>query len=659
MANIGYGALILTLVVATFSAFAAVLGARQRQAIWIERAGTGLLAASGFVALSTAILFYLLLARDFRVQYVYRHTSSSQPVLYVISALWAGQEGSFLLWLLWLGVVSAIALRQRSRWPASLWPYIVCALSAIQAFFALVLLTVHNPFSTYAVPPPEGAGLLPALLNPGMLIHPPLLFLGYALYAVPFAFTLAQLAAGNEKAAADPAGLTLARQWSLLAWLFLGLGILIGAWWAYVELAWGGYWTWDPVENASLLPWLVGTAYLHALLAQARQGIFKRWSAALAIGSFLLCIFGTLVTRGGIVFSQLHGFSRSIQPVAYYLLGFMAAIIIVSVWLLRSSRKNLADTDETEHLLSRESSVLLTTLLFVGLAAALLVGMLFPSIAQVLRGTQVYLQTAFYNRVFAPLALCIVLLMAVCPLLRWKESSTQKLVAALRYPAILSAVLSVALLGAGMRQPVALLASALVVLAGATIIGEFLRAVRACQRLQSSGWLRSARELLLLGRRRYGAHVVHLAILLITIGVTGSSLYKTETHVELARRDMATVRGYGLRYEDLTVLSEPGRQRFIASLGVYQGLSRMGILRPERTFHANVQDYVTEVAIRTTLREDLYVSLDRLDEQGLATFRVNVYPLVIWLWIGGGLLLLGTLAALWPEGKERHDHLSL
>jgi cytochrome c-type biogenesis protein CcmF len=655
MANIGYGAVLLTLVAAAFSAFAAVLGARLRRSQWIERAATGLLAASGSVALATAILLYLLLARDFRVHYVYAHTSSTQPMVYVISALWAGQEGSFLLWLLWLGVVSVVALRQRSRWPASLWPYIVCALSATQAFFALVLLTVQNPFSTYALLPPEGAGLLPALLNPGMLIHPPILFLGYALYAVPFAFTLAQLAAGNEKAGADPAGLTLARQWSLLAWLFLGLGILIGAWWAYVELGWGGYWTWDPVENASLLPWLVGTAYLHALLARARQGIFKRWSAVLAIGSFLLCIFGTLVTRGGIIISELHGFSSSIQPVAYYLLGFMAAVVSASVWLLRSRWKDLADTDEAEHLLSRESSVLLTTLLFVGLAAAVLVGMLFPSIAQVLRGTQVYLQTAFYNRVFAPLALCIVLLMAVCPLLGWKESSPQKLVAALRYPAILSALLSVALLGAGIRQPVALVASALVAFAGATIIGEFLRAVRGRQRLQSAGWLRSARELLLLGRRRYGAHAVHLAILLITIGVTGSSLYKTETQVELARQGVATVRGYGLKYEDLTVLSEPGRQRFIASIGIYQGPLRVGTLQPEKTFHANVQDFATEVAIRTSLKEDLYVSLDWLDEQEVGTFRVSVYPLVIWLWIGGALLLFGTLAALWPESRERHE----
>lgn len=655
MTQLGYAAILLALLAASGGASVALWGARTRQPRWTRRAELALFATAGLVALATSVLLFLLLSRDFQVQYVYAHTSTYQPVLYVISALWAGQEGSLLLWLLLLCVITVIVLSQKPHWPTALWPYALAALATIQAFFALILVALQNPFVKLAMTPLEGVGLLPALENPGMLIHPPVLFLGYALYSVPFAFTLALLASGPLQGHARVSGLSLARKWGLVAWLFLGLGILIGAWWAYVELGWGGYWSWDPVENASLVPWLVGTAYLHALLVQERQGALKRWSAALAIATFLLCIFATLVTRGGIITSALHGFSQTVQPIAYYLLTFMVAVTGLSAVLFYRQRQNLNDEQEPENLLTRESTLLLSILIFVGLAAAILVGMIFPSLAQALRGVQMELGTAFYTRVFTPLGLVILLLLGFCTLLGWRETPWQKLWQTLRFTVMAALVLVGALVVLGVRQPLALLAYALIAFAAGGIGVAFAQSTLQRSRLRGEAPLRAAVGLFRAGRRRYGGQLVHLSILLIALAIVGSSLFKSEQSVTLARGADAHVQGYTLKYEDLTMREEPGKQRYIATIGLYQGQTRVGAIKPEKDYYANVQDFATEVAIHTTPREDLYVALDSIDSTGVASFRVSIYPLVVWLWVGGGLLLLGTLVALWPMSQKRTE----
>ncbi len=653
MAQAGFIALLLALVSSVCSALAFGWGVRARQSRWVGFAQSTALFAGAAVAASTLILLWLLLSRDFQVQYVYAHTSSTQPIAYVVSALWAGEEGSFLLWLLFLAIITAMTLLQKPRWPATQWSYAMAILMSVQGVFALILISVHNPFVLHVARPLEGAGLLPALLNPGMLIHPPILFLGYALYAVPFAFSLAGLMAGLE--GSDASALRLAmrqsplRQWSLMAWLFLGLGILIGAWWAYVELGWGGYWSWDPVENASLVPWLVGTAYLHALLAEARHGTFKRWSAALAIAAFTLCIFATLVTRGGIIVSPLHGFSSSIQPVAFYLLGLILCSMAVAICLLRWRWHSLIDEREGEHLLSRESALLLTNLLLIGLAAAILLGMIFPTLLQLLQGVQMYLDNAFYNRVFGPLALSLVFLIALCTVLRWSVTSPRQLLRALRYPVVVAVALGIVLFVLGVRQPHALLAFVLIALATGSIVAEFVHSAWRRSRLRHESLAGAAWGLSRSGRRRYGARLVHLAILLMGVGIVGSAAFKTESRLILAPGEAGTVKGYTLVYENLSVLSDIGKHRFVATMGIYQGTTRTGALRPEKDLYLNRQELSTEVAILSTLREDLYIALDVLNEDDTAIFRVSVFPLIIWLWVGGGLLFLGTLVALWPD----------
>ncbi len=644
MAQVGHLLLWFTLFASVYSALTSAWGVTKNKPKWVERAKNGLLTVTGLSLLTTIVLLYLLLSRDFQVRYVHAHTSSYQPTLYVFSALWAGQEGSFLLWALLYSIVTALVIRQRHYLSPKIWPHMLSVFAVIHFFFALLLVSVQNPFLIYSVRPAEGAGILPVLENPGMVLHPPILFLGYATYSVPFAFTMASLIAGEV----PNTSLDWLRRWSLMAWLFLGLGILIGAWWAYVELGWGGYWAWDPVESASLIPWLTGTAHLHSLLAQKRYAIFRRWTAALAIATFLLCFFGTLVTRGGIIVSALHGFATSTQPVAYYLIGFILAVVALSGILFSLRRDLLRDELEIEGL-SRASSLLITNLLLVGLGMGILIGIVFPHISQMVWGIRIYLDSSFYNRVFAPLACGIILLLGICPLLDWREASPQKLLQRLRIPIVGSLVLGILLFVIGMRHPYALFSFMLIAFAALTIFSEFARMVPIRSRWGTVSLLAAIGRTLASNRRHYGALLVHLSILFIAVGITGSSIYKTETLVSLAQGQTTAIHDYTLRYEGTEVIPEVRRQRHIARLAVYRGSSFLGILKPEKNLYQNIGGYLTEVAIRTTLLDDLYIALDAPEQEGRATFWISVYPLVIWLWIGGGLLLLGTLVAIWPE----------
>lgn len=644
MAHIGYLFLWVTLFASVYSTLTSVWGVTKNEPKWVERAKNGLLTVSSLIPLTAAVLLCLLLSRNFQVRYVHAHTSTDQPTLYVFSALWAGQEGSFLLWALLYSIVTAVVIRQRHQLSPRIWPLMLTVFAVIHFFFALLLVTVQNPFLIYPVRPGEGAGILPVLENPGMVLHPPVLFFGYAAYSVPFAFTVASLIAGQ----AQTTSLDWLRRWSLMAWLFLGLGILIGAWWAYVELGWGGYWAWDPVESASLIPWLTGTAYLHSLLAQRRQGILRRWTAALAIATFLLCFFGTLVTRGGIIISELHGFATSIQPVAYYLTGFILVVVIFSGILFYLRRDLLRDDLEIEGLLSRASSLLITNLLLVGLGVGIFVGIVFPYISRMVWGIHVYLDSSFYSRVFAPLACGVILLLGICSLLGWRESAPQKLLQRLWIPVVGSLVWTILLLVLGIRHPYALFSFILIAFTAFTIFSEFAQMIATRSHLCGGSLLTAIDRNVAGSRRRYGALLVHLSILLIAVGIIGSSIYKTESLVSLTPGQTTTIQGYTLHYEGVEVLPEVRRQRYIASLALYRGSSFLGTLRPEKNLYQNIGSYLSEVAIRTTLLDDLYVALDWLEEDGRATFRISVHPLVVWLWIGGGLLLLGMLITLWP-----------
>ncbi len=646
MITIGYGALALALVISLYTMVASIVGARRRSPKLTRSSQKGIVATAVLVTLASAILFYLLLVRDFQVQYVYEHVSTYLPTIYVLSAFWAGQEGSLLLWLWLLTIFSALIARREEGWDQELKPYVLAVLAFCQVFFASLLVFASNPFATYPFRPAEGFGLNPLLENFWMIIHPPVVFAGYAAYTVPFAFAIAALVTGKL----GEEWIRGIRRWNLFAWLLLGLGIIMGAWWSYLELGWGGYWGWDPVENSSLIPWLVGTAFLHSAMIQEQRGMFKVWNLALIILTFLLCIFATFVTRSGII-QSVHAFGLSV--VGYYFLVFLAIVLAVSFGLTFYRRRELASGEELGSLLSREAGSLLSVLLFGGLALAIFIGTVFPTISEIVRGTQVALGPPFFKRVSAPLALAIIFLIGVCPLLDWRQTSSRQLLRRLLYPATVALAVAVVIFALGIREPFALLAFTICAFVTSNILWEFVQGTRARHRSTGEGYLLALERLMTKNRQRYGGYLVHLSMVIIVMGVVGSSLYQTEYQVALARGERVEIKDYTLEYEKFEVEATPAKHRFATLVGVYRGGRRIATLFPEKNFHWNVEQWVTEVAIRTSLKEDLYVILAGLSGDGSATFQILINPLVAWLWIGGGLLLVGTAVAIWPSEVKR------
>jgi cytochrome c-type biogenesis protein CcmF len=646
--DVGRAVLALALLLSPCIAVALIVGARRGSQKLVEIAQKGVMIVAVLVTLASAILLYLL-ARDFQVQYVYEHVSTYQPTVYTLSAFWAGQKGTLLLWLWLLTIFSALIARREESWSKELKPYALAVLAFCQAFFALLLVSTSNPFATLPIRPAEGFGLNPLLENFWMIIHPPVVFIGYAAYTVPFAFAIAALIRGRL----GEEWIRGIRRWNVFAWLFLGLGILMGAWWSYLELGWGGYWGWDPVENSSLVPWLVGTAFLHSTMTQERRGMFKVWNIVLLTLAFVLCIFATFVTRSGII-QSVHAFGLSV--VGYYFLVFLAAILILSFGLAFYRRRELASEAKLKSLLSREAGFLLNNLLFVGLALAVFIGTVFPTISEIVRGTQVALGVPFFERVSAPLALALILLIGICPLLGWRQTSSGRLLRSLLYPGIVALALAVVIFVQGITEPFALLSFTVCAFVASSILWEFVRGTMARHRATGEDYLAAFRQLITKNRRRYGGYLVHLSMVIITAGVIGSSLYQTEYQVTLAEGETVTVEDYTLEHEGFWVESSPAKHRFATPVGVYRDGRRIATLVPEKNLHWNVEQWVTEVAIRTSLKEDLYVILAGFGaEDGSATFQILINPLVVWLWIGGGLLLLGTTVAIWPEGRQGAD----
>jgi cytochrome c-type biogenesis protein CcmF len=653
LALVGSFALVLALIGALYGVIAGIRdaqGSSRPFALGVDRA---LWAVAVLVTLASAILLYLLLARDFRVVYVYQYVSTHLPAVYTISAFWAGQEGSLLLWLWFVAILAALLTRNHAV-PERVRPYLLAVLALVEAFFVLTIIVTSNPFATHAVKPAEGVGMLPLLENPGMVVHPPVLFLGYAGYTLPFAFAMAALLSGQL----DRKWIRAVRPWSLLAWLALSCGILIGAWWSYVELGWGGYWAWDPVENASLVPWLLGTALLHSLIVEERRGLQRGWNVVLPTLAFLACLFATLVTRGGIIVSDLHGFASAIQPVAYFLLVAIAVGLLSGLGLVYRRRRQLVGAREVKSFLSRESHFLLVSLFLSGAAFTVLLGTTFPTLARLLQGTLVSMNTSFYNRAVGPLLAVVILLMGICPVVGWERFSPRSV----RYLMVQSGAALVVTVTAwilGVREVFPLLSMAVCFFVLFSLMGTLTRELIARRRSTGENLARALMNLLSKARRRYGAYMVHLAIVLIAIGITGSTAYKRQQLVALSRGESTNLAGYSIRFEDLamdTLNPEPvtyqSKLRFAATLGVYRGESKLRTLVAEKSYHWALENpWVTEVAIYSNLKEDLYIILADLDQTGLASFEIVLNPLVNWIWIGGGVLLLGTLVAAWPEKR--------
>jgi cytochrome c-type biogenesis protein CcmF len=636
----------ITLVIAIYGMAASIIGARQRIPELVQSGRNAVIVVAALATIATISLLYLLLTRNFQADYVYQHVSTYMAVPYVISAFYAGQEGSLLLWLWLLALAGAIAVVRKREWNEELLPYVGAVVAGVSAFFALLLVTLSSPFRLLPVNPGEGFGMNPLLENPGMIYHPPTLFIGYAIYTIPFAYAIAALATGRV----GSGWVRGIRVWSLLAWLFLGIGILLGAQWAYVELGWGGYWAWDPVENSSLIPWLVGTAFLHSVMIQERRGMFKRWNIALATMTFALCVFATFVTRSGLI-ESVHAFGRS--PLGYYFLAFLAVIIVLTVALSIWRRKELASKREMESFLSREFSLFITVLSMVGIGLAVLLGTLYPTLAEAISGRQLSLGTSFYSRVFTPLGALVILIIAICPVLAWGNSSSKRVLQAMLWPGVLGVAFAVALLIAGIRPLHAILGFALCVFVLVSILIEFGRGWLARKRMTGESYPVAFARLVNKNHRRYGGYFVHLGVVILAAGVIGSSVYPTEQQISMRPGESAQVQGYTLKYANFAIEPTEAKQRFAVTLDVQKGSRSLGTLTAEKNFHWNVQQWVTEVAIRPSLVEDLYVILGGLDQSGMAVMVIQTHPMVTWLWVGGILILLGTLWAMWPRSDKK------
>ncbi|MGD8793462.1 MAG: cytochrome c-type biogenesis CcmF C-terminal domain-containing protein, partial [Anaerolineae bacterium] len=516
------------------------------------------------------------------------------------------------------------------------------------AFFALLLVVMTNPFELMPVVPAEGISLNPLLQNFWMIIHPPIVFAAYALWTIPFAYAFAALMTGQL----DAVWLRSTRRWALAAWASLGIGILVGAWWAYLELGWGGYWGWDPVENSSLIPWLVGTAYVHSAIIQERRDMFRGWNVLLAALTFVLTVFATFVTRSGLI-QSVHAFAES--PIGYYYLAFMLVVLAATVGLMLARRRELQGAGQLGDLLSREFVFLLTNLLFLGSAAAVLLGTLWPTFTEMVRGVASSLGPENYNRFMGPLGLILVLLIGVCPLVDWRRIEAERLLRSLGAQAVVAVLTAVLLVVFGVRELWAVLSFAVTAFVAATVVLQLAKGIVARMRSAGENLFVATAQAVGNNRRRYGGQIIHFSILLIVMGITASQAYQTEVQVALAQGQSVEVASYTLVYKDYVyqqVENEGNTSLNRAVVDVYHNGRQLATVSPERNLHSNVQGAVSEVALRPNLKEDLYIVLSSLEPDGLAAFQVIINPMVVWMWIGGAVLLAGTLIATWPPKRR-------
>ncbi|MFC2014762.1 heme lyase CcmF/NrfE family subunit [Chloroflexota bacterium] len=645
MAYIGYISLFLALLASIYSGIAFVIGVTggRRQAL-IDSARNGLLAATGLISISAIILIVAFLTHNFQIEYVAMYSSSDTPLAYLISGLWAGNNGSLLFWAWILSIFATIVVLQKRSVGNDLLPYASAIIMATQAFFLILILVVSNPFKELGFVPVDGTGLNPLLENPGMVIHPPTLLAGYVGFTIPFAFAISALLSGRL----GDEWIITARKWTIIAWLLLGVGNVLGAWWAYVELGWGGFWAWDPVENAGFMPWLVATAFLHSVMMQRRRGMLKIWNMSLIILTFTLSIFGTFLTRSGIL-SSVHTFSDT--GLGPFFLVFLVIVIVGSFGLLIYRREELQSESEMESLVSRESTFLLNNVLLVGSAFAIFLGTVFPVLSETFRGTKITVGEAFFNQVNGPIFLGVILLTGVCSLIGWRRASIKNLIRNFLLPLSGAIILILILIIAGIGQGYAIFAFFLCSFVLFTILYEWFRGIRARHNIRGENYIKAFFGLIAANRPRYGGYIVHIAIIFISVGVVGSTFYGTETEATIKPKETITIGDYSLLYDKLDSYSTQSRDVVYATLTVSKNNKILGELISEKYFDKDYQP-VTEVGIRPTLLEDLYVILLGWDEDGTASFKVLVNPLVNWIWIGGGVLLLGGLLVLWPEKQQ-------
>jgi cytochrome c-type biogenesis protein CcmF len=649
MENVGALAVLLAFCISLYAIVASVAGRLRNKPFLVLSGERALLAVWLLISTAAGVLIYSLLTGDMRMAYVASHTNRAMPLFYKFSAWWGGQEGSLLFWSWILSTYGAVVVLTGKGKHRVLMPWVVAILSTVQLFFLTLNAFVVSPFQVLALDKvvtsvPDGMGLNPLLQYWAMVIHPPMLYLGYVGFAVPFAFAMASLI---SKAPGD-SWIHTTRRWTIVTWLFQGTGIMLGSAWAYHVLGWGGYWMWDPVENASLLPWLAATAFLHSVMMQEKKGMMKVWNMVLIAATFFLCIYGTFLTRSGII-SSVHAFAES--PIGKYFVTFLALGIAATVWLILDRLNYLRSESELESVVSRESSFLFNNLVLLASCFAVLWGTMFPVISEKFATEKISLDAVWFNRLMVPIGLFLLFLTGVGPLFAWRRTSMESLRKNFQWPGIGMLVVVGGLFLGGMRYPYSIISLGLCFFVMATIFMEFFRGSRAINEKTNVGLIPAMIELTHRNTRRYGGYLVHMGMVLMFIGWSGHPFNQTAVG-EVNKGDIMRVGAYTLKVADLTQGETADYQWDTAILEVSKNGNSVGILEPTRRFYKIAQQGTAEVALRTRLNEDLYINYAaRVGDK--ATLQAYVFPLVTWIWVGVVVLIGGTFVCLVPSKVAR------
>ena len=656
MILVGELSLWIALLMATWCATVSFAGGLGRRADLVRSGERSAYAAFAFTLLASIGVWTALFTRDFSLSYVASQISANMPNVYVFTAFWSGQAGSMLFWALILALYGALtvwSMRDNNR---ALAPFVTGTVAAVLVFFLATTAFKANPYARLDWMPLDGRGMNPQLQNPGMAIHPPTLYLGYVATAIPFAFAIGALMTRRL----DGEWLAAVRRWSLLSWFFLTIGIVLGMWWAYVELGWGGYWAWDPVENASFLPWLTGTAFLHSIMIQEKRGMLRKWNVTLVVITFLLSILGTFITRSGII-ESVHSFAQS--PVGSWFAAFLIVSVGATAYLVATRLKDLEAKAELESMVSREAAFLYNNLLFVGIAFSVLWGTLFPILSEWVRGSKITVGPPFFNAVNVPLGLLLLALTGIGPLIAWRKASVSNLRRQFLTPVISGAAFALLLIVLGMRNGYALVSYFLAAFVATTIVQEFAKGIGARRSIHGESFPRAFVRLVARNRRRYGGYIVHAGIVLMFAAFAGLA-FRKEYDVSLTGgQAFETTDPYGARWrfvsQGVSTSETLNREVTAVALEAFRNGRSVGLITTEKRQYFDTQkrptfEPSTEVGILESARQDTYVVLAGVRDEA-AEIRITFNPLVIWVWVGGVLMAIGGLVVMWPQAERRRQ----
>ncbi len=643
MLTIGGFFLSISFVLALIALGLSFFGSIKESERMILSARNAVISYSVCCIISIVILAFQFLNHDYSNLYVWQHSSNDMPSLYLVSAIWGGMDGSMLLWLCIMCVFTLFVTKSKNKLPFKLYSWSLLYLTLANFFFLVVVTFMTNPFRVIpeSIKHLNGNGLNPLLQNPSMIIHPPMLYLGFTGFVVPFSFCLAALSSGLL----DLSWIRLTRLWTLIAWSFLTCGIILGGNWAYIELGWGGFWAWDPVENASFLPWLTGTAFLHSVMVQEHRGMLKIWNIFLAVITYLLTVFGTFLTRSGVV-QSVHAFAEG--DIGWVFLVYIGFASMLSIGLVIYRRKSLRPEARLESYLSREAAFLLNNLCLLSIAFTTIWGVMLPVISEAFTGEKSVVGPPFFNKINVPLFLMLLFLMAIGPLISWRKNTYKQIRSLFLVPFILGLLCSLLGIFLDPTRPLASLSFGLSFFVITSVLIEWHKRARVRAKSSGSGTFKESIGLLKSKTKVYGAHIVHMGVALIAISITASSAYKIERDIVIKKGVSVEVGGYSLSLNTIQDFAVKGHGGLRAIVDVHgRNGELITQLKPEKRVYGKSQEVTTEVDIYSTLKEDLYIALSGLEgelqDNPSVVFKVFVNPLQVWLWFSSLIMLLGSV----------------